>query len=350
MDENLIHRYISESPFFDHTTKNGLTIDQARTNRRDFDVVNNRKQFEDELKRKKGDEYMIVGEPQQIAGERQGVKNGMWVVRKQNRDFGRSVDGRVEEELTTLGTYYLVGENMYQAPSVGDVVGNRLVAATTSLSKFFETASGLASFSPTAGYSYPQTANSNKAATVSASGSVNASPARSREGSIVPGAEGTDTQSLRSSSQLPESQHAGSTSTAQDTRLLTRSFAETLAYKDEFMDENPLLGEPGAGNLRLTVTIPEIKRRRAAEEAARAKEAQQAASKVGTPALKVEKLPSPPAVMTEAKAVREKERDKERRGSKIEKAKRKKSRPSVAPGTPLSATATVPPGIGGAGG
>ena len=329
MDENMIHRYISESPFFDYSTKNGLFIDQAKNNWQNYNTANNRKLLENEMRKLKGDEYMIVGEPQLIqSGEGAGQKNGMWVVRKQHRDRVRTVDGRMEEELTTLGTYYLVGENMYQAPSVGDVVGNRLVAATTSLSKFFDTAANLPTFSPTSGYSYlPHTTTSKPTAT-SATGSASVSPARSREGSVVPGA---DTQSLRSGSLLPESQQCSNSHT-QDSRLLARSFQTYLEFGDEYMDENLLIGEPG--NFSFTHSAAAVKKRRADEEAAAAAAAkakeQQAASKVATPVGKTEqKPPSPPTVMTsDAKA------SKERRGSRMEKMKRKKSRPSVIPSTP----------------
>ena len=343
MDENMIHRYISESPFFDYSTKNGLYIDQSKSNWQAYNIVGNRKLFEDEMRSRKGDEYMIVGEPQVIqSGEGAGQKNGMWVVRKQNRDRTRTVDGRMEEVLTTLGTYYLVGENMYQAPSVGDVVGNRLVAAATSLSKFFDTAVNLPTFSPTSGYSYLPHSTS-KAALTSISGSASASPTRSREGSVVPGAE---TQSLRSGSLIPESQQKQSSST-QDSRLLARSFQTYLEFGDEYMDENPLIGEPGS--FSFTHSAAAVKKRRADEEAAvaaaaKAKE-QQAASRVATPATKVEqKPPSPPAVMTaEAKG------GKERRGSKMEKIKRKKSRASVVPTTPGAGTGSLLPPGGSAG-
>ena len=343
MDENMIHRYVSESPFFDYSTKNGLFIDQSKNQWQYYNIVNNRKLFEDEMRKMKGDEYMIVGEPQLATGAQPGAKNGMWVVRKQHRDRVRAVDGRMEEELTTLGTLYLVGENMYQAPSVGDVVGNRLTAAANSLSKFFDTAANLPTFSPASGYSYLPHAAPGKPTTTSASGSASASPARSREGSVVPGAE---TQSLRSGSLLPESQQ-GANSNTQDSRLLARSFQTYLEFGDEYMDENPLIGEPG--NFSFMHSAAAVKKRRADEEAAAAAAAkakeQQAASRVATPGTKTEqKPPSPPAVMTaEAKG------GKDRRGSKMEKIKRKKSRPSVVPVTPGGAAQGTAPAGGASG-
>src|ERR1700750_1271369 len=83
MDENMIHRYIQESPFYDHTSKNGMRFDHSKTDMHAFQTVGNRKLFEEEIKRRNGIEYMIVGEPQPVPGgpkvERGVGGNGMWV-------------------------------------------------------------------------------------------------------------------------------------------------------------------------------------------------------------------------------------------------------------------------------
>ncbi|KAK3705778.1 Mediator of RNA polymerase II transcription subunit 6 [Vermiconidia calcicola] len=349
MDENMIHRYISESPFFDYTSNNGLVLDQSRTVQQTFDLSCNRRAFEDDLRKKRGLEFMIVGDPQALDGSGRRVEggvggNGMWVVRKQEREGARGGEG----ETTTLGTYYLVGENMYQAPGVGDILGNRLVSAANNLSKFFDQAAGLADFSPTTGYSYLAAANKKPANATTTSTHV--SPARSREGSVVPNAE---IHSLRSASLLPDSgsQAGGSqqqSPTAQDTKLLAQSFQMSLEFSDEYTDENPLIGEPG--HFSFTHSTAAVKKRRADEEAT-AKPKQErltASSRVASPAVKAAAAaPSPPAVMTAASAVAKAEKgEKEgRRGSKMERVKRKKSKAGNALGTP-----TTPGGGGGSAG
>ena len=348
MDENMIHRYISEMEFFNHTSKNGTAFLHAQTEMQAFVRVGNRKAFEEQLKRQKGEEYMIVGEPQQLPGGPKveaGVGGtGVWVIRRQDRDRVQAMDGsgRWQEDLTVLGTYFIVGEHVYQAPSIGDLVGNRLTAAANAMARFYDTAKNLPTFEPERGYSYlPQSTSTQKTAltNVSATGT----PSRSREGSLVPGA-GAETQSLRSASLLPEANGnvASQSSNYQQAVLLAESFKNALEFADDFLDENPLIGEPG--NFTYTLTTQAVKKRRADAEAelaalaaaAKAKDSQ-VNSQVATPAGKAEKPPSPPAVMTE-KAVKEtREREKDRRGSKIEKMKRKKSRHSIAPSTPLSA-------------
>ncbi|KAK5118638.1 hypothetical protein LTR85_008103 [Meristemomyces frigidus] len=336
MEERFIHRYFSEQPFFDWTTKNGLLLSHARNNREAFDIVHNRQTFEANLRKNPGIEYMIAGEPQQIPGAPLGEKNGMWVIRKQDRlrEPKTSDQHNPYPSTQTLATYYIVGENVYQAPSVADVVGNRVLSAATHLSKFFDKAASLPSFSPTTGHTYlPQQAK--PTGTASTAGS----PARSREGSVAPG---VDSQSLRSGSLAPESQSGGAAAStnAQDARLLAQSLQMAIQFGDEYMDENPILGEPGA--FKFTSSTAAVKKRKADEEAAvfaaaKAKERKEAAvSRPISP--KPEKAVSPPAVFTEAKAGH----SAVEKQKKDEKKRRRKSRPNAqSPTTPASATSAT---------
>jgi len=334
MEERMIYRYFSEQPFFDWTTKNGITLSQANTNWDTFLRVHNRKAFETQLRSQPGVEYMITGEPQQISDAPLGVKNGMWTIKKQERLRGdRAPDGSFPHT-ETLGTYFIIGENVYQAPSVADVIGNRLLSATTSLSKFFDKAVSLPTYTPTTGHTYlPHTVKP------TATGSTTASPARSREGSV---ALSMDAPSPRPGSVAPEgdvSAQAQMTS-AQDARLLLQSLQLSIQFGDEYMDENPLVGEPGS--FRFTTTARDVKKRKQVEEAAasRAREQKENAtasssSRAASPKA-VEKAPSPPPVFTESKASGKGEKEK----LMSEKKRRKKSRTNVqgGPTTPGGAT------------
>lgn len=117
-----VHPIIRESPFFDHTSKNGLLWHQAQNDQRTWDMCCNREAFEGRLKSLNGVEYVIVGEPQQL-DDPALVDTGVWVIRKQDR----KKRAPREDEVTILGTYYIVGENMYQAPPVFDIVANHTV-------------------------------------------------------------------------------------------------------------------------------------------------------------------------------------------------------------------------------
>lgn len=321
-----VHRYVRESPFFDHATKNGLLYSQSETNGPTFFLVSNRRELEKNLSERNGTEYMIVGEPKQVEGAQPGESSEVWVVRKQDR---RKRKGQ-EDEITVLGTYFIVNGNMYQAPSVADIIGNHMLSTMTSLSKFYNRASSLPQFTPSTGYSYLPPA----------SRATQASPSRSREGSVAPGA-GSDAQTQRSDSVAPTDQqgipHSKSTD-AQDTQLLARSLQMSLSYADEYMDENPLIGQPGA--FTFTSTQNAVRKRKADEEA-KAQAEQAAKSAAGTPKAVspvVEKPPSPPAVMTESKA------PPARKGSKMgDKAKRRKSKAANSPATPSSSTSAMGP-------
>jgi len=332
MEERMIYRYFSEQPFFDWTTKNGITLSQANTNWDTFLRVHDRKAFETQLRSQPGVEFMITGEPQQIPDAPHGVKNGMWNIKKQDRLRGDRASDGTFPNTETLGTYYIVGENVYQAPSVADVVGNRLLSATTSLSKFFDKAASLPTYTPTTGHTYlPPTTKPTVA------GSTTASPARSREGSVAPG---VGTQSLRSGSIAPDSQSGAQsqTASAQHARLLLQSLQMSIQFGEEYMDENPLIGEPGS--FRFTTSTRDVKKRKQDEEAAatRAREQKENASRAVSP--KVEKAPSPPPpVFTEAKAAVKSEKER-----MSEKKRRRKSRPNAqSPATPGGVTNTSVP-------
>jgi MED6 mediator sub complex component len=72
------------------------------------------------LKTMSGLEYIVAQEPAEMAP---GTGTGVWVIRKQTR---RKRPGQ-EDEVTVHSTYFVMGENIYMAPAVGDVIGSRLV-------------------------------------------------------------------------------------------------------------------------------------------------------------------------------------------------------------------------------
>jgi len=340
----LVHRYFSESPFFDPTTKNGLHFLHARTNYAEHELVGDRARFEEVLRRGVGVEYLVSQEPV-------GEGSGVWGIRKQDRRRGRGGNAG-EDEVTTLGTWYTVGETIYQAPSVGDVIGNRILAAATQLSKFFETAKKLPTFDAATGYSYLPHTQLSSTANGTAASSAQHSPSRSREASVLPSA---DTQSLRSTSlALPEHPSSATTTSASQTaaseaRLLAQSFRQALEFDGEYMDENPLIGEPG--HFTFTSSLAAVKKRKAADEEAASLAAKAAKAKLelqegkqkgvgagreGNLVVKMEEgvVSAPPAVMSEGRTGGVAAREKvERRGSRMgERKRRTKSRANVGGG------------------
>ena len=68
-----------------------------------------------------GLEFMVSQDP---SNKGQQVENsGVWVIRKQNR---RKRAG-MEDEITPIASYFVVGENIYMAPTLLNILSSRMV-------------------------------------------------------------------------------------------------------------------------------------------------------------------------------------------------------------------------------
>ncbi len=115
--------YFAESPFFDATSNNAILTTQALYNPNMYYIIQTREAFEGRLRTMQGLEFMVTHDPSE--NDTKPNHNGVWVVRKQTR---RKRQG-AQDEVTGISSYYVVGENVYMAPSVGNVLGSRLVWA-----------------------------------------------------------------------------------------------------------------------------------------------------------------------------------------------------------------------------
>jgi hypothetical protein len=74
-----------------------------------------------------GLEFVVSYDPLQAAAQTDNrfahEPSNVWVIRKQNRRKRSGMD----DEVTVLSTYFIVGDCIYMAPSVASVVGNRIV-------------------------------------------------------------------------------------------------------------------------------------------------------------------------------------------------------------------------------
>ena len=136
-----------------------------------------------------------------------------------------------------------------------------------SLSRFAELAQPLPIFTPALGYTYysPMAIKPTAAPSLSATQS-------SRESSVAPLSQ-TNTAALESGSLAQTT-----TSTAaqapdpRDSYALFESFQMMMRYGDEYMDQNPLRGEPG--NFTFSATKERIRAKAAEAEAAKVKAAE----------------------------------------------------------------------------
>ncbi|KAI9822248.1 MAG: Mediator of RNA polymerase II transcription subunit 6 [Thelocarpon impressellum] len=303
--------YFAESPFFDATSNNATLTTQANYNPALLKYVETREAFEGQLRTMQGVEFVVACEPAQA---------GAWVVRKQAR---RKRPG-AEDDITVLNTYFIIGETVYTAPSVGDVLGSRLVggarerigppanlyqlSTVTSLTKFLSTASSLPLFSPSRGYTYIPPVPKAPSSAVSSQLSQT-----SKENTPMPDVPGR-------SGRLSNPPTTSITSSAfQEARSLAESFSMAMRYGDEYMDEHPLIGEPGSFILASTHGN--------AQGQARSQPRAQAWKKAATPAVPQPlNTAAPPAPTRKGSRGGEKSPTSPAPG----KPKRKKSKPVVA--------------------
>ncbi|KAJ6024554.1 hypothetical protein N7540_005351 [Penicillium herquei] len=237
LHSNNILFYFAESPFFDPTSNNASLAIQANYNEAFRHFVETREAFEARLKTMSGLEFIVSYDPLQAAAQSDTrfahEPSNIWVIRKQNRRKRSGMD----DEVSVISAYFIVGDCIYMAPSVASVIGNRILSAVTSLSRLMKTASTLPTFTPSYGHTYlPPMAR------VTESGAQ--ASQQSKENTPMPDAAAPSTDAQASKAGLGIS--TNSSSSYRDTRSLAESFTLFAQYGEEFMDETPLVGEPGS--------------------------------------------------------------------------------------------------------
>ncbi|EEH41252.2 mediator of RNA polymerase II transcription subunit 6 [Paracoccidioides lutzii Pb01] len=250
LHSNNILFYFAESPFFDATSNNASLAIQASYNENFRHFIETREAFEGRLKTMQGVEFMVL--PQE--------PSNVWVIRKQVRKKRAS-----DDEIQVLATYFVVGDSVYMAPSVLKVIGSRMLSTVTSLTKALSVASPLPLFSPSYGHTYmppvpkyldPSRPGQQSTQQSTANTPIPDLPAQSRAGTTPPLAT-TATTTTNAPSSLSQS------TTMQDSRSFAEAFNLLSRYGDEFMDDAPLLGEPGSFIIGKASTEPLATRQQA---------------------------------------------------------------------------------------
>ena len=116
----------------------------------------------------------------------------------------------------------------------------------TSLNKLLSVASSLPIFTPSRGHTY-----FTPAVKILSSSFNSQATQTSKEGTPMPESQGS-----AASSKAPLTSGKTSTADLRDASLLAESFALSLRYGNEYMDENPLVGEPGSFILTKSREVP----------------------------------------------------------------------------------------------
>jgi mediator of RNA polymerase II transcription subunit 6 len=87
-----------------------------------FPLIQTREAFEGRLRTMAGLEFVVAQEPAEMGP---GMGTGVWVIAKQTR---RKRPGDVDD-ITVHRAYFVVGENIYQGPTMADALHSRIVSA-----------------------------------------------------------------------------------------------------------------------------------------------------------------------------------------------------------------------------
>lgn len=99
------------------TSNNNVILQNALRTPEQHHLLENRLAFEDAVRRMPsgGLQFIVTGEPEN--------EDGAWVIQKQQR----TVRPGLEDEIEVVGTYWVVGDRIFMAPSTADILGNRIV-------------------------------------------------------------------------------------------------------------------------------------------------------------------------------------------------------------------------------
>jgi mediator of RNA polymerase II transcription subunit 6 len=124
LHSNTILFYFAESPFFERTSNNNIIMSQAMNNFAMRHLIATREDFEARLRTMSGLEFIVAEEPAETGP---GMGTGVWVIRKQTRRqrFGE------EDEIIIHASYFVVGENIYMAPTLADILASRIVRCSS---------------------------------------------------------------------------------------------------------------------------------------------------------------------------------------------------------------------------
>ncbi|KAL5121500.1 Mediator of RNA polymerase II transcription subunit 6 [Pleosporales sp. CAS-2024a] len=265
--------YFYNSQFNEPSCNNTAVLNAHLGDARTYDVIHDRKEFDRLLHTIPGGlQFVVAGEPK--------AEGQPWLMQRQNGQ--RNAEDRIETLVE--GNWYNQGTRILQGPSVLDVVRARLLTMSTRLQQIAELSQSMTHWSPATGYSYfPPSYDVPKAAETA-----------SRIGSpTLPPTELDPTDAVAAQAAEP----AESTTDFSDA-LFMQSLLLTNRYGDEYMDENPLRGEPG--QFVFTNTRNAVDERNKAQEQSSHTASQPAPLKADTrpPSLAPSVAPPPKAAAT----------------------------------------------------
>ncbi|KZZ98428.1 Mediator complex, subunit Med6 [Moelleriella libera RCEF 2490] len=239
LHSNTILFYFAESPFFERTSNNAVIMSQAMNNMAMYHFIQTREVFEGRLKTMSGLEFIVGEEPAETGP---GMGTGVWVIRKQTR---RKQQYQEDDEITVHASFFVVGENIYMAPTLADILASRIMTVSAALGKALPPAESIRTWRPSIGHVYQPPTNTSGSFSFAAGSRAKAAQ-ESTEGTPLPDG---------SNKQQQQYQQAGSSRKNDEPELQRRAeeaFWIHMKYGGEYINENPITGRPGEFHLSST--------------------------------------------------------------------------------------------------
>ncbi|KAK5656126.1 hypothetical protein OQA88_4886 [Cercophora sp. LCS_1] len=285
---NSVLYYFAQSPFYDKTSNNEIVFQQGLNNANLTQFLATREMFEGRLKTMSGLEFIVSQEPAETGP---GAGTGVWVINKQRRQKRQGE----EDEITVLESYFIVGENIYMAPSLADIISSRLAAISSSVSKILPITDNVQNWSAATGRTYQTPAQS--------------STSKGRDTEISTGKTSTPMPDTGGKVNGPKIVNPDV-----DSRLALESLLIHERYGGEYMDENPITGKPGEFHLSSTGRKEKL-----------------AVPKTGPFAVKGEGLPALNTKIVESPLAKTGKETKSPKTPNMAKPKRRKSKAATTP-------------------
>ncbi|KAH0497784.1 hypothetical protein TgHK011_005069 [Trichoderma gracile] len=237
LHSNTILFYFAESPFFERTSNNAVIMAQAMNNMAMYHYIQTREAFETRLKTMSGLEFIVGEEPAETGP---GMGTGVWVIRKQTRRKRYQDD----DEITVHASFFVVGENIYMAPTLADILASRIMTISTAIARALPAAEAARKWRPSTGHVYHLPSSQ------SSSSQHHPKPQGSKE----------QTPAVDDPNNKPASSTATAATTKHDAPSLDRvaeeAFMMHLRHGGEYIDEIPITGKPGEFHLSSTGRKP----------------------------------------------------------------------------------------------
>ncbi|KAG5932596.1 hypothetical protein E4U53_001255 [Claviceps sorghi] len=227
LHSNTILFYFAESPFFERTSNNAVIMSQAMNNMSMYHYIQTREAFEGRLKTMSGLEFIVGEEPAETGP---GMGTGVWVIRKQTR---RKQQYQEEDDITVHASFFVVGENIYMAPTLADILASRIMTISSAIAKALPAAESIRKWRPSTGHVYHLPANQ-------------PGPAKTQEPSPPTNQGATPGKQAQTQTQARKNDELHLERSAEE------AFLVHMRYGGEYIDENPITGRPGEFHLSST--------------------------------------------------------------------------------------------------